>query len=63
MTEQQYRIEARSKRGEQFLILTDSRSRALHFAGVFRASPEEYPQVSVEVGGRIWIGARIGEIP
>lgn len=60
----EYRIEAQGwKDRERFLVITTSRDRALHFAGVFMANTEIYSQVSVEVLGRIWLGAKIGEIP
>jgi hypothetical protein len=63
----EYRVEAIGKRltsgqTERFLIITTSRDRALHFAGIFRAN-QEYETVSVEVQGVVWIGGRIGEIP
>ena len=60
---QQYRIEAQARAGrERFLIITDSRDRALYFAGLFRANPD-YEAVSVQVGAKLWLGSRIGEIP
>lgn len=58
-----YRIEARSKDKDQFLIITDSRTRALKFSALLMGNEGEYTQVSVQVGDRVWVGSRIGEIP
>ncbi len=57
-----YLIEATAHNKDKFQIRTDDRVRALHFAALFRAS-DGYSAVSVETGGKIWIGEMIGRIP
>lgn len=57
-----YVVEAQSETKERFRIETDSRDRALHFAGIFRAN-QEYSWVSVAVDGKIWLGEAIGRMP
>lgn len=61
--DREYRVETTSVNNEQFIMITDSRDRALHFAGMFMKKPELYSYVAVQVDGRTWVGSRIGGIP
>lgn len=59
----EYRICANTEAGRSLTILASSRASALRHVRLFRAHPERYPQVSVEVGGRIFVDEQIESMP
>lgn len=62
MSNSQYRVEAQVKDGDRLLLVTDSRDRAIRYAGTLMVN-KSYIHVSVEHQGQVWIGDAIGRMP
>ncbi len=57
-----YRVKAKTKQGDEFLVITDSRDRALDFLRAF-ANPGHYAGCWVECGDRVYDGKNLEDLP
>ncbi len=59
----EYHITIHPRQGQALHVSTARRATMEFFTSVFLGKPEEYPTVSVEVGGKVWVGEKIKEVP